>query len=116
VRDVIAPLRGEDDRRFSVGGPPMLLSSAATFSVSMMLHELATNAVKYGALSNDSGRISISWTVEERRDEADFRLQWQEYGGPRWSRRSAPVSARAPCRRWRSKLAATCRSRTSRKA
>ncbi|MBM3548182.1 MAG: HAMP domain-containing protein [Alphaproteobacteria bacterium] len=82
VRDAIAPLRGDDDRRFSVGGPRVLLSSAATVSVSMMLHELATNAVKYGALSNDSGRVSISWTAEERRDEVDFRLQWLEYGGP----------------------------------
>ncbi len=82
VRDAIAPLRGDDDRRFSVGGPPVALSPAVTVTISMMLHELCTNAVKYGALSNDTGRVSISWTVDARRDELDLRLQWLEYGGP----------------------------------
>lgn len=82
VRDAIAPLRGDDDRRFSVSGPPVLLSSAGTVSVSMMLHELCTNAVKYGALSNESGRVSITWTAETRRDDIDFALHWLEYGGP----------------------------------
>jgi len=82
VRDAIAPLRGDDDRRFSVGGPSVALSPAATVAISMMLHELCTNAVKYGALSNDTGRVSISWTVDARRDEVDLRLQWLEYGGP----------------------------------
>ncbi len=82
VRDAIAPLRGDDDRRFSVSGPPVLLSSAGTVSVSMMLHELCTNAVKYGALSNETGRVSITWTAETRRDEIDFGLNWVEYGGP----------------------------------
>lgn len=82
VRDAIAPLRGDDDRRFSVGGPEVALSPAATVALSMMLHELCTNAVKYGALSNDTGRVSISWTVDARRDEVDLRLQWLEYGGP----------------------------------
>ncbi|MBL8692259.1 MAG: hypothetical protein JNL04_24350 [Rhodospirillaceae bacterium] len=82
VRDAIAPLRGDGDRRFTVGGPEVALSPAATVSLSMMLHELCTNAVKYGALSNDTGRVSISWTVDARRDEVDLRLQWLEYGGP----------------------------------
>lgn len=82
VRDAIAPLRGDDDRRFAVSGPPVLLSSAGTVSVSMMLHELCTNAVKYGALSNESGRVSITWTAEARRDDIDFGLHWLEYGGP----------------------------------
>lgn len=82
VRDAVAPLRGDDDRRFSVGGPSAALSPRATVALSMMLHELCTNAVKHGALSNDTGRVSISWTVDERRDEFDLRLQWLEYGGP----------------------------------
>lgn len=82
VRDAIAPLRGDDDRRFAVSGPPVHLSSAGTVSVSMMLHELCTNAVKYGALSNESGRVSITWTAEARRDDIDFGLHWLEYGGP----------------------------------
>jgi len=75
-------LRGDDDRRFLVGGPSIALSPAATVALSMMLHELCTNAVKCGALSNDTGRVSISWTVDVRRDESDVRLQWLEYGGP----------------------------------
>ena len=44
----------------------------------MALHELATNAVKYGALSNSSGHVDIDWRV----DDQDFMLVWQEHGGP----------------------------------
>jgi two-component sensor histidine kinase len=47
-------------------------------SIAMALHELATNAAKYGALSNESGRITLAWRV----DGATLRLEWREHGGP----------------------------------
>jgi two-component sensor histidine kinase len=46
----------------------------------MALHELATNAVKYGALSNDTGKVQISWIVEDK--GRDFQFRWSESGGP----------------------------------
>jgi two-component sensor histidine kinase len=53
----------------------------------MALQELATNAVKYGALSTSSGRVSVTWSVDRSRSpERPFRLAWIERGGP-------PVSA-----------------------
>jgi two-component sensor histidine kinase len=48
----------------------------------MAVHELATNAAKYGALSNGSGRISVHWTIAER-DEEQLQIVWTETGGPK---------------------------------
>jgi len=47
-------------------------------SIAMALHELCKNARKYGALSNDDGRVDVSWTA----DDGEFELLWQESGGP----------------------------------
>lgn len=66
------------DRRIEVGGPPVRLSVAAAQTIGMILHELATNAVKYGALSNDSGGVEIGWSVNGK-----FMLSWTERGGPK---------------------------------
>ncbi len=49
-------------------------------ALSLAFHELATNAVKYGALSNDSGGISIDWRVAPKSQQ--FELRWRESGGP----------------------------------
>jgi two-component sensor histidine kinase len=48
----------------------------------MALHELCTNAVKYGALSNDTGRVAITWDVSETEAGLLLRLHWREHGGP----------------------------------
>jgi two-component sensor histidine kinase len=48
----------------------------------LLVHELATNAVKYGALSNDVGRVAINWSIEGRGELATYRLAWRESGGP----------------------------------
>jgi two-component sensor histidine kinase len=72
------------ERRIEIDGPPIRLAANAASSLSMAAHELATNAAKYGALSNLHGRISIAWTVVAQPDgEAMFMLQWVESGGPR---------------------------------
>jgi two-component sensor histidine kinase len=65
------------DRRISLDGPPLRLSVAAAQTFGMILHELATNAVKYGALSNDRGRVAIRWHAND-----EFTLGWTEQDGP----------------------------------
>ena len=50
--------------------------------MTLMLHELATNAAKYGALSTATGRLSVTWTVEPAGPAANVRLCWREAGGP----------------------------------
>jgi PAS domain S-box-containing protein len=64
--------------RCQIGGPDVRISPQTAVNLTLALHELATNAAKYGALSNDTGTISIHWTVAEDRLE----LTWAEQGGP----------------------------------
>jgi len=67
--------------RFEISGPAIKLAPRAVVSISLALHELATNAAKYGALSVADGRVAITWSVET--GEADrLKLRWQETGGP----------------------------------
>ena len=51
-------------------------------SLAMALHELAVNAAKYGSLSREGGRVSLSWAVDPGEGEPRFRLRWAEEGGP----------------------------------
>jgi len=60
-------------------GPEVILNPRATNALTLALHELATNAVKFGALSTETGRIDVTWTV---RPEGGFILTWQERAGP----------------------------------
>ena len=72
-----------DTARVSVSGPPITLKARAALALSMALHELFTNAVKHGALSNERGTVALSWAVV--RDEGDsqqVRIDWHEQGGP----------------------------------
>jgi two-component sensor histidine kinase len=79
LTEVIEPYLRHSSERVTLDGPPLLLSPSATLALAMAVHELATNAGKYGALSAPSGHVSITWTVEK---DAQFRLRWQERGGP----------------------------------
>jgi PAS domain S-box-containing protein len=77
VRDAIEHLAGEADR-FEIEGAPVWLNPRAALALAMALHELGTNAAKYGALSGDSGRVRIRW-----REEGDaLAVEWKELGGP----------------------------------
>jgi two-component sensor histidine kinase len=69
---------GNEPDRFSARGPVVRLSPKAALSLSMAMHELATNAVKYGALSNETGRVDVAWRVTSGR----LRIEWRESGGP----------------------------------
>ena len=73
IRPHIAPGRA----RFTVEGPMLRLGPKSAVSLSMAVHELCTNAIKYGALSAENGGIDITWTVERGR----FHWRWRERGG-----------------------------------
>jgi PAS domain S-box-containing protein len=64
--------------RLKMTGPSLDVPPKHALALSMALHELATNAAKYGALSNASGRVEVSWTA----DAGSLRLEWRETGGP----------------------------------
>jgi len=69
-------------RRISVDGPPIRVSSAAAQSIGMVVHELSTNTVKYGALSGEQGRIEIAWEIDNSLSEPVFWIRWTERDGP----------------------------------
>jgi PAS domain S-box-containing protein len=81
VRRQLAPYA--TDANTTIGGPDVTLTASATQAVAMVLHELVTNAVKYGALSTSDGRVSVRW---DRRRRGDVRtlvvIEWRELGGP----------------------------------
>ena len=69
-------------RSVTVAGPPVFLAAEATQATAMVLHELATNAGKYGALSNESGRVAVRWHCGSQGASTAVFLDWQEKGGP----------------------------------
>jgi PAS domain S-box-containing protein len=78
AREAVRPYDDPDRSRFTLTGPSVSLPPSVALAISMALHELATNAVKYGALSGPAGEISVTW---EARDGA-IDLEWRETGGP----------------------------------
>lgn len=64
--------------RFDLEGPDVTVGAKTALSLSLLLHELSTNALKYGALSVDGGKVVIRWSLEGDQ----FRLVWREEGGP----------------------------------
>lgn len=68
--------------RIELDGPRVELASRPALQLALALHELATNAGKYGALSNDTGRVSLTWKVEDEGAEARLCICWAERGGP----------------------------------
>jgi PAS domain S-box-containing protein len=75
VRAEMSPYMG----RLTIEGPPIMLNAQAAQNFALALHELATNAAKYGALSNQAGQVSIVWSVFE---PGRFKFRWEERGGP----------------------------------
>ncbi len=68
--------------RFRTLGPDIMLGSRSAMSLALVLHELGTNAVKYGALSVPEGQVLILWETVEVEGEACLRFRWEEVGGP----------------------------------
>ena len=68
--------------RTEIDGPDLMLSPKNAQNFSLALHELATNALKHGALSSPDGKVSITWTVDSNGDGSVLKFRWQERGGP----------------------------------
>lgn len=68
--------------RVDLSGEAITLGPKGTLSLSLVLHELATNAMKYGSLSNTEGRVGIRWHVDGKGEQAVFHFLWEETGGP----------------------------------
>ena len=83
VRDQVLPYsQGGVDQQVTMSGPPLMLGPEAAHTFGLILHELATNAAKYGALSTDEGRLDIRWRRGSDPSIADAELTWVETGGP----------------------------------
>lgn len=82
AREVLTPLAGEAAERIAIDGPSVHLNPRAALSFTMALNELATNAVKYGALLSECGTLSVAWRLEARSDQTMLNLEWREQGGP----------------------------------
>ncbi|MDB5417996.1 MAG: hypothetical protein JWP50_1415 [Phenylobacterium sp.] len=80
VADSIRPHDDPQQPRVAADGPDLRLGARAALALSMALHELATNAVKYGALSNDAGRVAVHWRLA---GQGSVAIEWRETGGPR---------------------------------
>jgi len=68
--------------RIRLKGPDVQCGSKATLALAMAFHELATNAVKYGALSRDKGKVLVTWKIQDEGDGRRLRIEWEESGGP----------------------------------
>ena len=68
--------------RFAIGGPALVIDEGVALALAMTVHELTTNAAKYGALSNPDGRVAITWSLIDREGGSDLRIEWRESGGP----------------------------------
>jgi two-component sensor histidine kinase len=65
-----------------IDGPNIILTADAVQCMSMVLHELATNAAKFGALASPNGKIAVSWDLDSTLVEPRFRISWRERDGP----------------------------------
>jgi PAS domain S-box-containing protein len=82
VEEELAPYRTGESETFAAIGPEVMLQPATAQALALALHELATNAAKYGALALSSGRVAVSWTAQPDPGGTRLRLTWQETGGP----------------------------------
>jgi len=71
-----------DDYRVRCEGPPVSLPPQIALNLALVLHELATNAMKHGALAREAGRIDVRWTLEDQGSARKLDLRWTESGGP----------------------------------
>jgi PAS domain S-box-containing protein len=86
IRDILtselAPYDDGTGKRVGLAGPDVRLPSEIAVAFGMAVHELTTNAAKYGAFSLPGGRVEVTWGLEEQADGGRLDLAWQERGGP----------------------------------
>jgi two-component sensor histidine kinase len=82
IERVLRPYLLNNPERIKMFGPKVPLSPRLAVVLSMIVHEIATNAAKYGALSNDTGRVALDWEVIDDDAKRKLRMIWREAGGP----------------------------------
>jgi two-component sensor histidine kinase len=80
LEDELAPYRSQTN--VTLDGPDLTVAPAAVRTLGMVFHELATNAVKHGALSSPDGRVAVRWQLAGEKNSAQLKLVWAEAGGP----------------------------------
>lgn len=83
---VLEEMRGcnaREGEQLRVLGPPVRFQPKAAGTFALAIHELATNAIKYGALSRPTGRVDVSWRLDDSAGRAELVFDWRERGGPR---------------------------------
>jgi two-component sensor histidine kinase len=81
IENAVKAFQSKSLDQFEIDGENITISAGPAMSLSMVIHELCTNATKYGALSVSGGRVSIEWTISEDNPKR-FILHWKESGGP----------------------------------
>ncbi|GMM92566.1 PAS domain-containing protein [Qipengyuania sp. MTN3-11] len=82
LRSTLSAAVGEAVARIELEGPEHLLEPETALGLTMIIHELATNALKHGSLSAESGQVLLSWRIDDRNDTDTVLLAWTETGGP----------------------------------
>jgi PAS domain S-box-containing protein len=82
IQSELLPYEGRAEGRISLDGPMVMLTSQTAINLALVIHELATNAAKYGALSTSAGQISIRWSLDEAENLPRLLLDWTELDGP----------------------------------
>ena len=82
MKDVVEQALDSFGTRVSIEGPQVFLKPSAAQGFALIMHELATNASKHGALTAATGTVSVRWSLETNSTEATILFQWQERGGP----------------------------------
>jgi two-component sensor histidine kinase len=78
----LGPYNDGSAHQVTMEGPPVHLPSELAVPISMAVHELTTNAAKYGSLSVEGGRVQVTWSFEEKDRRPVLRLEWREHNGP----------------------------------
>jgi PAS domain S-box-containing protein len=82
VAEAMDPFKAQGENRIQVAGLEVRLPPSMALAIAMALQELATNAVKYGALSNETGKVGLRWSLDKTNNSAYLHLRWEESGGP----------------------------------
>jgi two-component sensor histidine kinase len=82
IEKALEPYQNSGESRVLITGPHVRVTPRMSLALAMAMHELATNAVKYGALSNKTGTIEVSWNVQNGDAPPRLALKWTEAGGP----------------------------------
>ena len=82
VENALKTHRPENETRITIDGPDLRLNARQSLALALGIHELATNAAKYGALSNDTGHVAVEWSLATVGGERHLTFVWSETGGP----------------------------------